>query len=82
MFFPFREMRNDEAYQRLSERLKHSKKENPAEVLMTKLNWNSKVQSKQSEAVKEMSKKTFKDLMTTAREWKLKTQRVPTIIKR
>lgn len=82
MFFPFREIKQEETYQKLTDRIKNAKKVNPTEALQTKLNWNSKIQSKQSQAIKEMSTKTFTELMTTARQWKIKTQRNPIVIKR
>lgn len=82
MFFPFRELRNDEVYSKLNEKLAQSKRSNPTEALQTKLNWNARMQSKQKQAVKEISTRTFSELMTTARQWKVKTQKNPVVIKR
>ena len=82
MFFPFREMRSDEAYLKITERLKADKKVKPTEALITKLNWNSKVHNKQTKVIKEMSTRTFSNLVTTARQWKVKTSKIPIIIRR
>ncbi len=82
MFFPFREMRSDEAYLKLTERFKGGTNENPTEALKTKLNWNSKVHSKQKNAIRELSTKTYTDLMASAQMWKVKTKKNPVVIKR
>lgn len=82
MFFPFKELKSDEAYLQLTEKLNEGSVKKPTEALKTKLSWNSKVHTKQTNAVREMSTKTYSEIMTSALQWKIKTKRNPVIIKR
>lgn len=85
MFFPFRDMKEDPKFEKLLEVLKKDNLNMTGslkETLYTKLNWNSKMVKKQHKAVNEISTKTFDKLMSSTREWKEKTKKVPTIIKR
>jgi hypothetical protein len=85
MFFPFREMKDDEEFKKILDTLKHSQKETrfqPRDTLLTKLNWNCKMRNKQVLNIQEQSSKTYTELIATSRQWVQKTKKVPTIIKR
>jgi len=83
MFFPFREMVNDDGFQKVSQKLGGPFNTiKSKETLKQKLSWNDTMRKTHTAAMRDLSKKTFDALLASSRKWTEVTKTKPMIIKR
>ena len=82
-FFPYREMVNDDGFQKVSQKLGGPFNTiKSKETLKKKLSWNDTMRKTHTKTIRDLSKKTYDELLASSRKWNEVTKMRPMVIKR